>query len=147
MQIKIVKKLGSKSYSHELKVQICEEYLTSDISLEKLTTKYQIGGNSTIYRWLRKMNYISHTGEILWKKIENFEEKPETPMQTNNFPKSDSTNAEQEVERLRAELAQMKEILAQKELKIYVLEKFKTVVKRDFGIDAEKKPSTKRSGK
>jgi transposase len=44
-------------YSDELKMQVVQEYLSSDLSVAELMRKYSIRGNSCIIGWMRKFGF------------------------------------------------------------------------------------------
>lgn len=129
-----MKKRVRKRYSTAFKRKVVREVETGELSVQQARRLYDIGGGSTIYNWLDEF------GKTESKTVYIRTNDEETPM----------SKLEEENQRLREEKQALESALAQAHLKQLALEStievasehFGTDVKKNFGTEASKRPSS-----
>ena len=122
MNIKKGKK-GRDKYDPAVKRKVCEELLTGRITVNELRIKYQIPGNGTVYRWLKR--YQEEQAELV--SLSTMTNSPEL-----------NDNGEKSNEELRRELELSK-------AKVAALETMIDIAEEQFKIEIRKKSGTKPS--
>ena len=113
-----------KHYPDEFKIKVVQEVLSGKITKEECRTRYGIGGNSTVLRWIR-----------------TFTGKP------TNFPKVNHKEKSDEIVRLREQLALLKKELEYEKLKSSSYLEMIKIAEKDLKIPIRKKSGAKRSKK
>lgn len=128
-----------RRYSFALKKYVVEEIENGRMSVAQARRRYSIGGNETVYRWLRTFGNHPRTATRVYVQMKD-EQDP-------------LTQRDEEIRQLKAEKQALESALAQKELQLLLSESFLTVAERHFGCEAGfiKKnfaptPSTKPAG-
>ena len=114
--------------SDELKLQVVNEYLSTDISQEELKKKYNFGGSNNIQNWMLKFG-ISYPEEdqIKLPKVMSKEIK--------------KSGSEEELER---KIKKLEEELKYEKFKTVALNTLIDVAERELKVDIRKKPGAKR---
>jgi transposase-like protein len=123
----------TEGYSEEFKRKVCEEYLQLRCKKTDLLRKYDIKFRSAIQTWLRNFGYSSASVYHVY---------PTDALQLMGRAKE-----EKDVSALERQIVELKQKLANAELKGLVLEKLIDVAERDLHIDIRKKRNTKQSKK
>lgn len=122
-----------KRYSTAFKRKVVREVETGTLSIQQARRLYDIGGGSTVYRWMDKF------GKTQSKTVYVHTHEEDDPM----------TKLEDENKRLRKEKQALESALAQAHLKELVLESTIEVASEHFGVDVKKSfgtnPSNARS--
>lgn len=113
----------------EVKLQVVEEYLSTDISVVQLQEKYGFRGNSSIPKWMRKF------GKTYPNESNILHLKPAMVKEPNK------TARERELE---AKLKQVEKELDKEKLRSLVLDKMIEIAERDLKISIRKKSGPKR---
>jgi len=113
-------------YSESFKRQVVREVIGGVLTKEGAKRKYNIGGNSTVLKWCRKYGSSDELGVKV--KIMNQKECDETAV-------------------LKLRIKELEQNLDYERFKNDVLETYKEVLDRDYGISLPKKPGAKPSGK
>lgn len=122
-----MKRSNVKDFSDELKLEIVQEYLSTDISLEGLKRKYNFGGSNNIQNWMRKFG-ISYP-----------EENQVTPKKV--MPKEiKKSRTEEELEQ---KIKKLEEELKYEKFKTIALNTMIDVAERELKVDIRKKPGAK----
>ena len=111
-------------YTDDFKIKVVQEVLSGKITKEECRSRYGIGGNSTVLRWIR-----------------TFTGKP------TNFPKVSHKEKSDEVIRLREQLELLKKELEYEKLKSSSYLEMIKIAEEDLKIPIRKKPGAKRSKK
>ena len=121
-------KRGLKVYSESFKQMVLGEILAG-LSVLEVSSKYDIGGAMTVYKWCRKYNVEPS------KRI------------TIDVPLSHNTSEEMGSKKSKThEISESEKIkLLEYELALY--KKLVEIAKRDYNLDLLKKPNTKPSKK
>ena len=117
-----------KHYPDELKLEVLQEYLSTDKSQRELMLKYKIGGVNTIKKWMRKFDLSEPSEEQI--KIQRIMSKEE-----------EKTVKERELE---AKVARLERELEQERLRTLALNTLINVAERDLKITIRKKFGAKR---
>jgi Transposase and inactivated derivatives len=112
-----------KRYDDSLRLQIIEEYLNG-ASKYSLVKKYNLGGTSVIYNWLRIFGIEEPTSGSCIKEQEVMSES-------------------EAIKQLKKELRLAKKALAESELKVKALDRMIDISEERFKIPIRKKPGTK----
>ena len=110
-------------YSDGFKRKVVNEVLSGEICKEEARRKYGIGGNSTISKWIRKL---------------------EGSKPRNLFM---SDKKEKTVEQLKLEIEQLKHQLEYEKLKSKAFDTMIDIAEEEFKIAIRKKPGAKQSKK
>jgi len=117
-----------KHYPDELKLEVLQEYFSTNKSQRELMVKYKIGGNNTIKKWMRKFDLSEPSEEqIKTQRIMSKEEE--------------KTVKERELE---AKVARLERELEQERLRTLALNTLINVAERDLKITIRKKFGAKR---
>jgi transposase-like protein len=117
-----------KYYPDELKLEVLQEYLSTDKSQRELMLKYKIGGVNTIKKWMRKFDLSEPSEEQI--KIQRIMSKEE-----------EKTVKERELE---VKVARLERELEQERLRTLALNTLINVAERDLKITIRKKFGAKR---
>ncbi len=115
-------------FTDDFKMNVVQEYLTSEISQEELKKKYDFGGSQNIYRWMSKFG-LSKEKESL-----------KTPSESMINPK-EKTKEEQELE---IKVKQLEEELRREKFKTMALNTMIDIAESELKIDIRKKSGAKR---
>ena len=111
-------------YSTAFKIQVVKEVMSGLISKDGARRKYNIGGKSTILKWCRSFGKTEELGVKI----------------------SVRTQKEcDEVTELKRRIKELENQLDYERFKNDVLETYKEVLERDYGISLPKKPGAKPS--
>ena len=113
-------------YSEAFKRQVVREVMSGILTKEGAKRKYNIGGNSTVLKWCRKYGISEQLGVKV--KIMTQKESDETEV-------------------LKRRVKELERSLEDERFKNVVLEKYKEILERDYGIVWPKKPGAKPSEK
>ena len=113
-------KATSTRYSEEFKLFICKEFMTGNYSLTSLRKRYDIGGKTTISKWLKKYGYLTPK----FVPSSGMASKEPTP----SDPDKSRSQLEQELQEAKLLAAAYKKMieLAEQELKIKIIKKSNT---------------------
>ena len=123
----------SKRYSVELKRQICEEVIQSQMTVEQARRHYCILGHSNIYRWLHNFGYQLPTSKAIMPKS-----KKSTKL-------SNGLDQINDPEILKARIAELEKALSHANLRAKGLDTMINIAEEELKIPIRKKSSTKRS--
>jgi len=112
-------KTKGKIYPDSLKLKVCQEYLSSNLSASELLLKYNIQGKNNIRRWILKFDLESPTSKSMAKSKQTFKSKEELKLEAKI---RDLENA-LEKERLRSLAFNTMIDVAEEELKINIRKK------------------------
>ena len=121
-------KTNVKRFPDELAYQILQEYLTTDISQSELKKKYNFGGNSNIYRWMRKFDVS----------------KPDTEAINLNRVMSQEKESNPRERELELKISKLEDELQREKFKALALNTLIDVAESDLNIEIRKKPGAKR---
>ena len=121
-------KTNVKRFPDELAYQIVQEYLTTDISQSELKKKYNYGGNSNIYRWMRKFDVS----------------KPDTEAINLNRVMSQEMESNPRERELELKISKLEDELQREKFKALALNTLIDVAESDLNIEIRKKPGAKR---
>lgn len=110
------------TYSIAFKRKVVNEIEKGKISIEGARKLYDIGGGTTIQKWMRKFG----KGELISKVV-----------------KIQTKNELDKIKELKKEKKELESALAQSQVKIYALEALVEIAKDDYGIDLKKKSGSK----
>ncbi len=113
-----------KHYSNAFKRHVVDQIESGQLSIAQARRRYNIGGSSTIYRWLNNFGTTQHTCKIM---------RIQTP---------DEVDQLKDLQRQKQEL---ESALAQAHLKILALESTLKVAQDHYGVDLKKNFVTKAS--
>lgn len=120
-------KIKVNKISDELALQIVEEYLSTDISQSELKKKYNFGGNSNIYRWIRKFGVS----------------KPSLEQQAITEAMSTEQKVSPGERDLEVKIRKLEEALKQEKQKAFALNRLIDVAERELQINIRKKSGAK----
>lgn len=110
-----------RRYSFALKKHLVEEIENGRMSVAEARRRYSIGGNETIYRWLRSFGKHPRTATTVYVQMKH---------ETDPLAQRD-----EEIRQLKAQKQALESALAQKELQLLMSESFLTVAERHFGLE------------
>ena len=113
-------------YSEAFKRQVVREVMSGILTKDGARRKYNIGGKTTVLRWCRQYGNPEQLGVKV--KIMTQKECDETEV-------------------LKRRIKELEKSLDEERFKNIVLEKYREVLQRDYGISWPKKPGAKPSGK
>jgi transposase-like protein len=120
-------KLKVNHFSDEVKFQVLNEYLTTGASQRELMQKFNIGGNNTIKKWMRKFGLTIPDQEqivihsVMAKEIKKSAREDE----------------------LEARIKQLEKELDYEKLRVRALDTMITIAESDLKIPIRKKPGAK----
>jgi len=117
-----------KQFPDELKLQVVQEYYETDVSQRELMRKFNIGGNNTIKKWMRKFDLQAPSQQHLELQRTMVKQKEKTPY-------------EQELE---TKIQKLKEQLEYEQFRTLALNTMIDIAERDLKISIRKKAGAKR---
>jgi len=120
-------KVKVNHFSDEVKLQVLNEYLTTDVSQRELMQKFNIWGNNTIKKWMRKFGMTAPDQEqiiihsVMVKETEKSAKEKE----------------------LEARIKQLEKELEYEKLRVRALDTLINIAERDLKIPIRKKPGAK----
>lgn len=119
-------------YNEEMKLKIIGQVLSGDISMSQAQRRYNIGGNCTISRWIRKFmsqnNASGHIEQTIMAQKLNEEEDPKG-----------------EIARLKATIKQLEDQLEYEKLRSEAYETMIRIAEKEFKLPIKKKFGAKQS--
>ncbi len=114
-------------FSDDFKMQVVQEYLTTDISHEELKKKYNFNGNNNISNWMRKFELSKPDEEqIRLQKAMRVEKE--------------KSSLEQELE---LKVKKLEEELQREQFKTLALNTMINIAERELKVDIRKKAGAK----
>jgi len=120
-------RLKVNHFSDEVKLQVLNEYLTTDVSQQELMRKYHFGGHSTIKKWMLKFGLETPDQEQI-------------VMRSVMVKEVEKTAKEKELE---ARIKQLEKDLEFEKLRVRALDIMIDIVEKDYKIPIRKKPGAK----
>jgi|APDOM4702015159_1054818.scaffolds.fasta_scaffold73545_2 transposase-like protein len=114
-------------FTDDIRFQVVQEYLNTDISQADLMKKHSIGGNSCIPNWIRKFGTSAVTVEQITQQRTMSKEGEKTPRER----------------KLEAKVKELEKALEQERLRTLALDTMINVAERDLKISIRKKSGTK----
>ena len=113
--------------SDELKMQVLNEYLTTNVSQRELMQKYHFGGNGNFSRWMLKFGLSTPDQEqiVIHSVMAKEAEKPAREKE------------------LEARIKQLEKDLEFEKLRVRALDIMIDIVEKDYKIPVRKKPGAK----
>ena len=112
----------------DLKLQVVQEYLSTDISQEEVKKKYNFGGSQNIYRWMRKFGLSKpNEDQIQLHRAMRVEKQ--------------KSSSEQELE---LKIKTLEEDLKREQFKTLALNTMIDIAECQLKVDIRKKPGAKR---
>ena len=115
-------------FPDELQLKIAQEFLYTDIGFLELKMKYNIGGNSTIYKWIRKFG-LSKKDDVQIEFNQTMAKQIE------------KTSLEHE---LNIKIKKLEEALKYEQLRTGALNTMIDIAERELKVDIRKKSGAKR---
>ena len=115
-------------FPDELQLKIAQEFLYTDIGFLELKMKYNIGGNSTIYKWIRKFG-LSKKDDVQIEFNQTMAKQIE------------KTSLEHE---LNIKIKKLEESLKYEQLRTGALNTMIDIAERELKVDIRKKSGAKR---
>lgn len=112
-------KTKGKFYPDSLKLKVCQEYLSSNLSASELMSKYNIQGKNNIRNWILKFDLESPTSKSMAKSEHTFKSKEELKLEA----KIKELEKALENEKLRSLAFNTMIDVAEEELKINIRKK------------------------
>lgn len=112
-----------REFSNDFKRQIVKEFETGKLSIQQLATLHQIA-NQTLYNWVYKFSTFNIKGHRIVEK---------------------SASSTQKIKDLQQRIAELEQLVGQKQIKLEYLEKMIDLAKTDLSIDIKKNYSTQLS--
>lgn len=110
-------------YPNNFKMQVVQEYLSTDLSQKDLMDKYNIRGNNTIKLWMRKFDVQTPSQQQLELQRIMAKEKEKTPYERELEARVRKLESQLEDEKLRTLALSTMIDIAEKELKISIRKK------------------------
>jgi transposase-like protein len=117
-----------KIFPDELKLQVVQEYLNTDVSQKELMQKFNILGNNTIKKWMRKF-------DLQAPGLQQIE------LQRTMAKQTEKTPHERELE---AKVEKLEQQLEYEKLRTLALNTMIDIAERDLKISIRKKAGAKR---
>ena len=115
-------------FTDDFKLQVVQDYLSTDISQEELKKKYNFGGSQNIYRWMRKFGLSKPNEEqIQFHRVMRVEKQ--------------KSSSEQELE---LKVKKLEEELKREQFKTLALNTMINIAERELKVDIRKKSGAKR---
>lgn len=117
--------MKTKTYRlpNDFKLQVVQEYLSTDLSQKDLMDKYNIRGNNTIKLWMRKFDVQTPSQQQLELQRIMAKEKEKTPYERELEARVRKLESQLEDEKLRTLALSTMIDIAEKELKISIRKK------------------------
>jgi transposase-like protein len=110
-------------FPNDFKLQVVQEYLSTDISQKELMDKYNIRGNNTIKQWMRKFDVQTPSQQQIELQRIMAKEKEKTPYERELEARVKRLESQLEDEKLRVLALSTMIDIAEKELKISIRKK------------------------
>jgi transposase-like protein len=115
-------------FTDDFKLQVVQDYLSTDISQEELKKKYNFRGSNNIYNWMRKFGLSKPNEEQIQLHRAMRVEKQKS-------------SSEQELE---LKVKQLEEELKREQFKTLALNTMINIAERELKVDIRKKAGAKR---
>ena len=115
-------------FPDELKLKVVQEYMDTDVSQRELMQKFNIRGNNTIKKWMRKFDLQTPSQQ-------------EIDLQRTMAKQKEKTPYEQELE---AKVKKLEQQLDYEQLRTLALDTMIDIAERDLKISIRKKSGAKR---
>lgn len=110
----------SIKYSEAFKQQVIREYEKGEYSVNELQRRYGIGGNTTVWKWIRGSSYYRGATE---------------PRKVIIMGKDEKT----ELERYKEKIKKLEKVVNEQRMKVKVLERIWEVAREEYGAEFKKK--------
>jgi len=110
-------------FPNDFKLQVVQEYLSTDLSQKELMDKYNIRGNNTIKQWMRKFDVQTPSQQQIELQRIMAKEKEKTPYERELEARVKRLELQLEDEKLRSLALSTMIDIAEKELKISIRKK------------------------
>ena len=115
-------------FPDDFKLQVVQDYLSTDISQEKLKKKYNFSGNNNIYNWMRKFGLSKPSEDQIELHRAMAKEKQKSTL-------------EQELE---LKIKKLEEDLKREQFRTKALSTMIDIAERELKVDIRKKSGAKR---
>jgi len=121
-------KLKVNQFTDELKFQVVQEYMDTDVSQRELMQKFNIRGVNTIKKWMRKFDLQAPSQQEIELQRTMAKQKEKTPYERE----------------LEAKVAKLEQQLDYEQLRTLALDTMIEIAERDLKISIRKKSGAKR---
>jgi len=121
-------KLKVNQFTDELKFQVVQEYLNTDVSQRELMQKFNIRGVNTIKKWMRKFDLQAPSQQEIELQRAMAKQKEKTPYERE----------------LEAKVKKLEQQLDDEQLRTLALNTMIEIAERDLKISIRKKSGAKR---
>ena len=121
-------KLKVNQFTDELKFQVVQEYMDTDVSQRELMLKFNIRGVNTIKKWMRKFDLQAPSQQEIELQRTMAKQKEKTPYERE----------------LEAKVAKLEQQLDYEQLRTLALDTMIDIAERDLKISIRKKSGAKR---
>jgi transposase-like protein len=121
-------KLKVNQFTDELKFQVVQEYMDTDVSQRELMLKFNIRGVNTIKKWMRKFDLQAPSQQEIELQRTMAKQKEKTPYERE----------------LEAKVAKLEQQLDYEQLRTLALDTMIEIAERDLKISIRKKSGAKR---
>ena len=121
-------KLKVNQFTDELKFQVVQEYMDTDVSQRELMQKFNIRGVNTIKKWMRKFDMQAPSQQEIELQRTMAKQKEKTPYERE----------------LEAKVAKLEQQLDYEQLRTLALDTMIEIAERDLKISIRKKSGAKR---
>jgi transposase len=121
-------KLKVNSFTDKLKFKVVHEYMNTDVSQQELMQKFNIKGNNTIKRWMRKFDLHEPSQNQIELQRTMAKQKEKTPYELE----------------LEAKVKKLEQQLDNEQLRTLALDTMIDIAERDLKISIRKKSGAKR---
>ena len=121
-------KLKVNQFTDELKFQVVQEYMDTDVSQRELMLKFNIRGVNTIKKWMRKFDLQAPSQQEIELQRTMAKQKEKTPYERE----------------LEAKVAKLEQQLDYEQLRTLSLDTMIEIAERDLKISIRKKSGAKR---
>ena len=115
-------------FTDDFKLQVVQEYLSTDISQQELKKKYNYGGNNNIPNWMRKFGLSKPSEDQIQQHRAMTKEKQKS-------------SSEQELE---LKIKKLEEDLKREQFRTLALNTMIDIAERELKVDIRKKAGAKR---
>ena len=116
-------KLKVNQFTDELKFQVVQEYMDTDVSQRELMQKFNIRGVNTIKKWMRKFDLQAPSQQEIELQRTMAKQKEKTPYERELETKVQKLEQQLEYERLRTLALDTMIEIAERDLKISIRKK------------------------
>lgn len=121
-------KLKVNQFTDELKFQVVQEYMNTDVSQRELMQKFNIRGVNTIKKWMRKFDLQAPSQQEIELQRAMAKQKEKTPYE----------------KELEAKVKKLEQQLDDEQLRTLALDTMIEIAERDLKISIRKKSGAKR---